>query len=61
MMARSTAAMTALVVALKERRAPRMTTRRQAQFGDVLDRFELERRERASMRWHCADGSLLGR
>jgi hypothetical protein len=38
-----------------------MTTRRQGPFGDVPDRFELERRERAVMRGHGADASLLGR
>ena len=27
----------------------------------VTDRFELERRERDSNRWHSDDGSLLGR
>ncbi len=29
--------------------------------ADVADRFELERRERDSNRWHSDDGSLLGR
>lgn len=58
-------AVTAAARALQQRLKAALGNPSGSQFERILagsvDRFEVERRERAWNRWHSQDGSLLGR
>ena len=63
--AASIAALGAAIRRASQRLAAARARRKRGEYEPLLagsaDRFELERRERARMRWQSSDGSLLGR